>query len=366
MNDTQKDLLSLVANALFSIETDVKINDEIREEAKKQAVWGLIDSKALAVFANNARVQYSHALLSRCMGDIPFTTIKGYASAYYYPVPIRRTMGDVDFLIDGKNLDEAEKKLLAEGFVPDHETSLHRCYRKGNILFEMHARVNGIPDNDAAVIQLLSDTIGTARRIHSNDGDIIIPDDFHNGLICLLHIISHMRNTGIGLRHFCDWACFVNAVNGFEEVFKERFESIGLWNCAKIFALTAVKYIGMPYKKWMGEADEAVKDLLMDEVLISGNFGRNREVQEANWFINKKGGKSSIAGFFTTLNGVIKNEWSIVEKVPLLYIAGWIYFPMRYFIRILLGKRKKINLTSAIKQADDKNKLINKLELFVK
>ena len=122
----------------------------------------------------------------------------------------------------------------------------------------------------------------------------------------------------------------------------------------------------MPYKKWMGEADEAVKDLLMDEVLISGNFGRNREVQEANWFINKKGGKSSIAGFFTTLNGVIKNEWSIVEKVPLLYIAGWIYFPMRYFIRILLGKRKKINLTSAIKQADDKNKLINKLELFVK
>ena len=83
MNDTQRDLLSLVANALFSIETDVKINDEIREEAKKQAVWGLIDPKAYAVFANNARVQYSHALLSRYMGDIPFTTIKGYASAYY-------------------------------------------------------------------------------------------------------------------------------------------------------------------------------------------------------------------------------------------------------------------------------------------
>ncbi len=366
MNDTQRDLLSLVANALFSIETDVTINDEIREEAKKQAVWGLIDSKALVVFANNARVQYSHALLSRYMGDIPFTTIKGYASAYYYPVPIRRTMGDVDFLVDEKNLDEAEKKLLAEGFVPDHETPLHRCYRKGNILFEMHRKVNGIPDNDAAVIQLLSDTIGTARRIHSNDGDIIIPDDFHNGLICLLHIIQHMRDSGIGLRHFCDWACLANSVNDFEEVFKERFESIGLWNCAKIFALTAVKYIGLPYKKWMGEADEAVKDLLMDEVLISGNFGRNREVQEANWFIDKKRGRSNIVGFFSTLNVIVKNNWPIVKKIPLLYVAGWVYFPMKYIIEILRGKRRRIRLISAIKQADDKNKLINKLELFVK
>lgn len=366
MNDTQRDLLSLVANALFSIETDVQINDEIREEAKKQAVCGLIDPKAYAVFANNARVQYSHALLSRYMGDIPFTTIKGYASAYYYPVPTRRTMGDVDFLVDERNLDEAEKKLLAEGFVPDHETALHRCYRKGNILFEMHRKVNGIPDNDAAVIQLLSDTIGTARRIHNNDGDIIIPDDFHNGLICLLHIIQHMRDSGIGLRHFCDWACLTNSVNDFEEVFKGRFESIGLWNCAKIFALTAVKYIGLPYKKWMGEADEAVMDLLMDEVLISGNFGRSRENQEANWFIDKKRGRSNIIGFFSTLNGIVKNHWPIVKKIPLLYIVGWIYFPMRYFIRILLGKRNTIHLTSAIKQADDKNEMMNKLELFVK
>jgi hypothetical protein len=37
----------------------------------------------------------AHAELTELLGDIPFTTFKGYASVYYYPQPIYRPKGDV-------------------------------------------------------------------------------------------------------------------------------------------------------------------------------------------------------------------------------------------------------------------------------
>ena len=367
MNDIQRRLLCLVANALFSRKAEITLDEAIISEAKKHAVWGLIDRKAYMEYANNINIQHAHASLSKHLYGIPFTIIKGYASAYYYPIPVTRALGDVDFLVEPEYCDVAGKRLLEAGFIIHHDTDIHRCYWKDGILFEMHFEVNGIPDNgkEQAVRALLSDTIATARTVLISEGETIcIPDDFHNGLICLLHSLHHMRYSGVGLRHFCDWACLVDRVSGFDSVFKERFEKIGLWKCAQLFSLAAVKFLGLPYKEWMGTEEESVLDLLIDEIMMSGNFGKTREIQTVNWFTDKKFAKSKLYGIYRTLNKAVRLNWPLADKLPFIYPFGWAFLSTRYFLRSCLGKREPVRFIQAINLADKKNKLIREMRLF--
>ena len=39
-----------------------------------------------------------------------------------------------------------------------------------------------------------------------------VPSDFHHGLVMLLHLSSHLMGAGIGIRHLCDWALFLNSI----------------------------------------------------------------------------------------------------------------------------------------------------------
>ena len=366
MNKNQQVLLNLIGHELFDKPTELVIQNSIIQEAKLQAVEGLINKHAYAVFVNNAQILHAHAEITSILQSIPFVTMKGYASAYYYPQPIRRTMGDVDFLVHSSDISNAQKRLLQAGFerMADSDTQLHRCYKKNGVEFEMHQDINGIPLNDTKIHAILADTIQTARDIETEDGIIRIPDNFHNGWICLLHILSHMKNSGIGLRHFCDWACFVNKVQNFEELFKESFESTGLWNCARIFSLTAVKYLGLSYQSWMGEADDSVLDALMEEIMSAGNFGRANTSQESNWFIDKSNSNSKVKGLVSSLNRTVKKHWPVAKRVPFLYPVGWVFFSARYLIRIAIGKRDKINIKETFTKADKKNKLLKDLKLF--
>ena len=367
MTEEQHQLLQLVAHSLFKKPTEIQINDKIKQQAINQTVLGLIDPKAYSIFINNVNNHYAHSLITELLQNVPCVTIKGYASAYYYPQPIRRTMGDVDFLVAKDSLKKADQILKANGFILDHQTNIHRCFRKDNIIYEMHSEVNGIPKkNNAEIVRMLEDTIATSRIIEENNYRIIIPDDFHNGLICLLHILNHMTDEGIGLRHFCDWACLVSSIDDFESIFKERFQLIGLWKCAKIFSLAAVKYIGLPYRKWMGDEDDYTLELLIEEIMNSGNFGSHKKLKQADWFTDVKAHSSKASAIMSTLNRVVKREWPIVRIFPFFYPIGWIYFPMRYIVWMIQKKRRYVRFTQVIEVANEKNKLYEKLDLFVK
>lgn len=364
MDQNQKQLLQLVSSALFNFKTDVRLNENIIKEAKLQAVQGLVDSEAYQDFANSVRITKAHTELCTLLEDIHFVIIKGCASACYYPQPLKRTMGDVDFLVDLIDFGIAEEKLLKAGFAFDHKTQKHSCYRKAGITYEMHCIVNGAPEDDAVVQQLLSDTIESSRCISIGSDMVRIPDDFHNGLICLLHICRHLSGSEAGLRQICDWACLVNRMEGFEQLFKEKLEQAGLWTCARILSLTAVKYLGLPYQSWMGEADEATLDLLMEEVMASGNMGRKRNETEVQWFVDREGTGSGIKGVITSLNEVTRKHWPIANGCPVVYPIGWVFFSLRYLIRSLLGKRRKIKFIEVASRAERKNRLLKSLKLF--
>lgn len=114
MTETQRNLLSLLAHALFSAPTAAILTDEIKAEAQAQAVSSLITTD-YNVLASNIRVLHAHAQLTETLSGIPFTTFKGYASAYYYPKPSYRPMGDVDFITAPEYYEEAVKRHIDSG-----------------------------------------------------------------------------------------------------------------------------------------------------------------------------------------------------------------------------------------------------------
>ena len=119
---TEAVVLKLTGNALFDAGFRIPGDTDwqaVYEECKKQTVTVLGFSSAkqaegldpevrkqwekdvAAVAFHNYRVTFSHQNLHQMMEDagIPYVILKGCASAAYYPRPMERLMGDVDFLV---------------------------------------------------------------------------------------------------------------------------------------------------------------------------------------------------------------------------------------------------------------------------
>ena len=67
--------------------------------------------------------------------------------------------------------------------------------------------------------------------------------------------------------------------------------------------------------------------------------------------------------FLKSLNQIVADNWKLAAKIPLLYPIGWVYFSIRYLIRVILGKRK-LNLVDTYVKSGERKELYKKLNLF--
>lgn len=361
MTKEQSDLLSLLGQKLFNKPISVSITDEIKAEAQAQAVSTLISSD-YKILGKNIRVINAHAELSTLLHDLPFSTFKGYASAYYYSQPIYRPMGDVDFIVSPENYSAAVEKLINAGYTrtgSEHER--HEAFRKDKVTFELHSEIKGIPNGadgiatesataEEKVRALLSDLIQTARIVETQQGKIVIPDDFHHGLIMLLHVAGHMINDGgVGLRHLCDWAVYVNRVD--VERFRPQLESIGLWTFACQLTAVCSRYLGLPKQYWAGEWPEEFLDIFINDVLSAGNFGKK-----------EAGRRATLALEHSSFAEVTRERYPaarIAVLLPFFMLANIV----RYCILIIKGERKFIK-PSTFTGAKKRDELYKEFRLF--
>ena len=351
MNSTQQLLLHRVSRALFGTPDTTPLPDEVLAEAKAQAILSLISNDFPAIVAN-IRCTAAHAELSKVLADLPFTTFKGYASAYYYPKPENRTMGDVDFIVAPEHYQEALDRLLQAGWSSvEHSCDHHEMLRKGETIFELHWKVNGVPDDpEAKVNLLLADLVDTAVRVETPQGAIMIPDEFHHGLVMLLHVAHHMTESkGIGLRHLCDWAVYVNRVD--LEKYRDRLAEAGLWTFARQLTAVSSAYLGMPPKPWAGEWSKAFLEEIIDDFLSAGNFGR------------KESGRVQAQKMEKSFLKMTEEKVPISRKHPVLLPFAAVFHFVRYGFRILTGKAKIVKL-STLTRAKERSRLYEQFQLF--
>ena len=401
LSTIQNALLAYTAAALVGKHAETeeldcweKILQECRHQSVALLVFPVIKNKISSelhskwvqqshnLLATNLRSELSHCELHRIMAaaGVPYVIMKGCASAAYYPDPLLRTMGDVDFLVAKCDLERAEKALEAAGYSREtgHDDRVHYSYHKGEgigkTILEMHWEPNGIPEGDTGAIirEYLSSCISEAIPYKTASGIFMGPPVFHHGLIILLHTATHLINSGIGLRHLCDWAVFVGSLSEEEfcETFEQKLKKVGLWRFAQILTQLSIVYLGCTEKKWAGEKDEELLESLMLDIFAGGNFGRkdSQRINQAKFMANRRKGNvdntSALKQFCKTMNDKVRLVMPMSKRLPVLIPIGWIYVGIRHLFRIFIGKRPKVNMGRVISGVKERKEIYQKLALF--
>ena len=375
MNETQKLLLRHISSALFQVPVMEPVTEAEIREAELQAVVGLLplgsDKRLLQLVAQNANIKYMHTWLHVVLASagIPYCTLKGVTSAAYYPSPILRIMGDVDFIVRKEDLNRADIVMEQAGCIWEqylHEH--HHAFHKDGVTFELHWKTPGIPENKPEVIALLDDLIDRAEL---KDG-CMQASAFHHGLVQLMHTAEHMVTNGVGLRHLCDWAVFAASFSdeGFRSLFEEKLKIVGLWHFAQLLSLTASKYLSAPKLPWMGEAKDELLAGIIEDILDSGNFGikDNQRINQAKLITDQAsrsvGSSGELKQFCRAMTEKARFEWPPCKEHKILLPAGWAFISARHLVRILRGKRPKIHIGYMITGAQKRRKIYQEFRLY--
>ncbi|MBQ8868900.1 MAG: nucleotidyltransferase family protein [Oscillospiraceae bacterium] len=390
----QDDLFNVCAAALFSKKIEIKKLDffKIVKEAKLQAVLPLVENKifvhykdaheeAMKIVSKNIQVFCAHEEVHRLLTNnkVPYVVLKGVASASYYKEPVLRTMGDVDLFVAADDFDKCDKLLCSIGYIKEKDAELrtnHVAFRKrvgnNNIVCELHHKINGVPDNDANVInKYLENIFDKAYLYSSQNSACIVPSTFHHGIILLLHTASHLTSEGIGLRHLCDWAVFVNSLSNdeFVKVFEKPLKEMGLWRFARLITLCCARYLGCDCKDWAGEADDELLEAIIADVLDGGNFGfkDNDRCHQIKYIKHRNDktvdGKKSLFQALFTINSKAKHKCKFVRKHKWLLPIGWVVVVFNYIWLVLSGKRK-LDSFSTIDRANARKKIYSEFHLY--
>lgn len=398
LNNTQTKLLDLCAQTLFG-KKDRELYtvslEKVLEEAKKQTVFPIAYTALKAqdlsnsdygilfssIIAKNIRIQQGHFEIHRLFetNNIKYVTLKGVASASYYSEPLIRTMGDIDILVSPSDIEKADSLLESIGYnnlSGTEQNEIHIRYkRKDGLICELHRGVNGVPQNEARceINKYLDGIFDCAVKYQTQNGCCIIPDSLHHGIILLLHTASHLTGEGIGLRHLCDWAVFVNKFSNdeFLKTFEKPLKSMGLWRFACALTLCCAEYLGCDSKEWAGTADSKLSSGLICDIITGGNFGQKDagRYNQIKYISNRDNGtvdtKGAMGQLLSSINTKANKKCKFVQKHKLLLPLGWAAVVFSYFALVLRGKRKLDGLKT-IENADGRKSIYSKFKLFEK
>lgn len=347
----------------------LNINELKIEKVLKQNIFSELLGQADLIAKNYSHHAYLHELMKK--HNIDYCILKGVASAYYYPQLMIRQMGDVDFIVKPEDVKKVDEILKKDGFhCWNMQHICHEVYTKDDMHFEMHFDFVGMPEKDHEEItrEVLKNFFEESREVKQDIFTFVIPSDFYHGLVMLMHTQKHLRAEGFGLRHLCDWAVFIQTVNDFEKVFKEKLEMIGLWKYATVLSRACSLAFDLPYQPYMSK-DTKIAKTLLEDILDGGNFGANNDqrVYESMFItdyerhnVNRK----RLVQFVKTLNSTIRNHWPKSKQYPILLGLGWIYFPCRRIVLIMLKKRAPLKLKQAYSKSKDRKELYERIKLY--
>ena len=391
----QRVLIELLAEEISGkaelCEAELKAVDwtEVLKEAKAQAValmaaeaavnyreyipnykdW---ENIATASHAENVRTAYNEQRLDELMKGHRFLILKGMAAASYYPKPRERSLGDIDFLIDPSHREEIEEMLSKNGYKNwgrDH--ICHVVFTKGNAHLEMHFEIAGIPYGKAGEIvrEFMTDAVKHSVTAEFDGWSFPAPEDIYHGLIILLHMQHHMLGEGLGLRHICDWACYLQKTEDkpFWNELLDLFEKIGILTYAKVVSKISSMYFHINCPKWAEDADEELCKAVMNDVLMGGNFGRKDELRAKSGMMISDHGKSGtkrgkISNLFWTVHNATAEKHPVVKKCPLLHPIFDCYRALLYLIRTAKGERT--SLIKLLPEANKRKSVYDRLHLF--
>lgn len=234
----------------------------------------------------------THALLDSCVAEatamlqsagLAPVLLKGQAYARYYPRPELRQCGDIDLYVGENGYRHAGEAIQRSGwecrepFIP--AAKHYGCYLHG-IRIELHrtAALLLFPIANRRFQTWSHRKLSSAlRHVSIGDKDIPTPSPLFDIVFVFLHLHHHFVNSGIGLRHLCDWVMLLHAHhdNIDRQELRRLLRNFHLLHAWRIFAPIAVHHLGLPEAECpLYSAKYAKKsDKILTVILREGNFG---------------------------------------------------------------------------------------------
>lgn len=212
--------------------------------------------------------------------DFECCVLKGQGIAKLYPHPELRTPGDIDIWVNGDRRDIIF-------FISSHTKSTHIVYHHIDGL-----KIEGIDIEAHFTPSYMSNPFANKRLQKwidkeasnqfdnyialSNNYKIHTPTLAFNRVFILHHIYRHFFYEGIGLRQMMDFYYVLK--QGFSE--EEQKEAISLYKKFNLleFAGATVyvlqKIFGLEKQFFITSPDEKYGEVLLSEIMLSGNFGQ--------------------------------------------------------------------------------------------
>lgn len=260
---------------------------------------------------------------------IPMAIIKGCAAAMYYPAPLHRSMGDIDFVVPLERVDEAIRLMTENGYSYMDTTARHYDYAKNGIELEMHHHYS---DPDWDFEELITEGLAEANLSDIYGKQFYTLPTAINGLVLLDHVRRHIMK-GLGMRQIIDWMMFVhtqlNTDAKREEHFAPLARQIGLETLAVTMTKMCRNWLGLPDDiSWCDSADDAIAQQLLELVFHFGNFGRKNQIEHRAAESFTAGVRKQ--GLFRYLQNTGEKNWTAYHNHKGLRPFAWLYQSFRF------------------------------------
>lgn len=357
------------AVSLLAFDSAAKVAEHI--PADVYARWTNLIFAKMTEDARIGGIQHELTNLLKRNG-YPYVILKGATSAAYYPKAELRTQGDIDFLVDPAQIEEILVLLQQNGYtVKDIPSDHHKSLKKAGVALEIHFCETTIPQGPIGdkIRAFLQNNIHKPQTLNDGIHDFYAPKDMYHGLILLLHSQRHMLSEGLGLRHLCDWACFVQKTveSSFWKELINFIKEIGLYTYASVITQLCAAYFGTPLPDWVVTVEPSLVAELIEDVLTSGNFGKkDRKRARSGMMISDAESGDTSRGrlfyLFHTLNRAVKIHHPSIKCFPILYPIFAIEVIIRYYLKVAHGER--LPMSKLADAANERRSVYHKLHIF--
>lgn len=231
--------------------------------------------------ANKVAVKLSDGFLRK---GVKNCILKGQGNAVMYPWPEMRVCGDIDIW-----LHESPTKIVRK--VKKRRPSAKACYHHidfcsvDGIPIEIHYRpsfMNNLICNfrlQKWFSEKSDEQCSNYVELADGVGKIPVPTDGFNRIFQMAHISNHVMHEGIGLRQLLDYYFLLQ--RGFTVDERQEDERLlrrfGLYKVASAVMYVLKEVFGLADDKMIVAPDDKRGRFLLDEILLSGNFGKYDE-----------------------------------------------------------------------------------------
>ena len=271
--------------------------------------------------------------------------LKGQGLAKYYPTPELRQCGDIDIYVGEENYEKAYDAILPIVTEIDDRSRIWRFMhfdaKVGPVMIEVHHKADNMYSNKREKIYreyMLKGLTKDLCPIRFGQVDVMTPNDTYNAFYVFGHLWRHFTTSGVGLRQFCDWACFLHTHVGKLDLqyLKKMLDELGFMKPWQTLGCFLVKELGLPEtefpfynEEYAGNADQVRKYVMTD-----GNFGRNV-------LAGREKSRSYLHGKWVSLKFHIKRFFRMLVIFPKHTMLRLWYMLRDGFTRVLKDMRNE-------------------------